>query len=252
MVINIVFGPFILWSISVYLGHIEPLLPYVSDLGVTPPEASLFSLMMNFGAFLLMLFTLIRYESIKTHQLFDVNPNDNIKNSVRKVNNWSLVSGICMSIGFGIVANFRNAESPVIQFVHNLGAVLGFLSTVCDMGLQSRAAFNMRDRSTGRFRCGLCTIALVLAVAYNALSIWSFLVYPEALKDKNVRLMWNSSQPGYVPHVMSTVLEWILIFMISPYILTFVSLFKRYSISKPIIVNKDNTIESIKIGDNQN
>ena len=245
----ICFNIFSRWGISICLGHIEPVLPFVSDLGVIPPEAPLFSLFMNFGSVLLIFFSIIRFESMKTFiNNNNRNPSTLNKQDLKKWNGRSLTTGICMATGFMLVANFRNSEGVLVQSIHNIGAVFGFFSTVTDMYFQSKVANGMSLTGTGRFRTILAICALILAITYNLLSVVSFASYSDALLNTELRLKWNSSESGYVFHVISTVLEWILIFSLSPYFFSFISQFRLFSLSKQLIVYKDineNSINSI-------
>ncbi|CAG2103384.1 unnamed protein product [Medioppia subpectinata] len=220
-----------IWTIATCMGHIQPYLPYVSDLGVIAPEAALFSLFMNIGAILITTFAYIRYQCNKTYSQTNKALPPEHREAIVRLNRRSLCAGLCMATGFAIVGNFRNAEGVVIQSVHNVGAVTGFVGTVTDMACQSLVARRMAMGRVARLRAWLATGALLLAVTYNALSILSFVLLPDALQDVNTRLMWASSQPGYIPHVMSTTLEWVLIFMICPYILSFVDQFKQWGLA---------------------
>ena len=226
-------------SVAVYYDHIEPFLPFVSDLGVLPPEASLFSIFMNVGSILIIFVAIIRYESTKTLNENNKSLTSDARQSIDFWNNCSLVTGMCMAVGFIIVANFRNSEGVIVQIIHNVGAVFGFFSTVFDMYFQSRVASTMSHNQMARVRLALTVWALALAVTYNVLSIVSFVLNPNALGDTLLRLKWSSDQNGYVLHVLSTFLEWILIFSLSPYFLTFVSQFKKFSLSKRLVVYKD-------------
>lgn len=219
------------------MGHIEPILPFVSDLGVTPPEASLFSLFMNCGAILVLIFNFIRYESTKTY--IQDNENTNDKQIIETHNKRSLISGLSMATGFLFVANFRNSEGYFVQTMHNIGAVFGFSSSVIDIYIQSKIAYELGHKNVARIRSIISGTCLLLVVGYVLLSICSFWLFPEALTDTNIRLKWNSDESGYNSHVIGTILEWILIFMLSPYFATFVSEFRRFEFSKQLIVYKD-------------
>jgi len=219
------------------MDHIEPILPFVSDLGVIPPEASLFSLFMNIGSILILIFTLIRFESTKID-----NQNINYmsdKSIINTFNRYSLITGLIMTTGFLFVANFRNSEGYVVQSIHNIAAVFAFSSSVFDIYFQSRMAQQFGNKNIARFRCLICGFCALMVVSYIVLSICSFVSYPEALSDTHKRLKWNNSETGYNSHLISTIFEWILMFMLSPYLATFVPQFKNFEFSKQIIVHKD-------------
>jgi len=219
------------------MDHIEPFLPFVSDLGVKPPEASLFSVFMNCGSILILTFVLIRHESTKSY-IENINSTYN-KSMIQRLNRRSLISGLLMVTGFLGVANFRNSEGIFIQTTHNISAVLGFGSAVFDIYLQSKIAFELGRKNTARIRCVLSGTCFILALVYNLLAFYSFSLLPEALFDTDRRLKWNNSEVGYTFHVVGTILEWVLIFLLSPYFATFISEFNKFKFSKQIIVYKD-------------
>lgn len=200
---------------------------------------------MNFGSILIILLAIIRFESTKHFIENSKNLTNDCKQVLTKLNTRSIISGFCMAMGFLLVANFRNSEGVFVQSSHNIGAVFGFFSTVTDMYFQSRSAHHMCQHLVSRVRFVLFWSSLVLAITYNLLSVVSFGLYSEALLDTELRLKWNTTQSGYAFHVTSTVLEWILIFSLSPYFLTFVSQLKKYSLSKRIVIFKDFNDNSI-------
>ena len=191
---------------------------------------------MNMGSTLLIFLSIIRFESTKTFIENNRTAATDSKLALKTWNRRSLITGLFMATGFMIVANFRNSEGVLVQSLHNIGAVFGFFSTVTDMYFQSKAANCMSLNGTARFRAILAVFALILAITYNLMAFVSFNLYSEAFLNTELRLKWNSSQDGYAFHVMSTVLEWILIFSLSPYFFSFVSQFKVFSLSKRLII----------------
>ena len=57
------------------------------------------------------------------------------------------------------------------------------------------------------------TIAVFLSGIFLLLS---WIEAEDKLMDTEFRLKWNSGQPGYLWHVLSTVFEWVLINTVSP------------------------------------
>lgn len=222
---------------AIALDDVEPFLPCISDLGVEPPESSLFSLFMNCGSFSILLFVLIRFEAMKT--LIEENRNHLTadKKLMKVWNRCSIISGIFMVIGFLIVSNFQNSEGKFVQTAHNVGAILGFFSAVVDMSFQNRLSFGLSFDSTGRFQRFLSLFILLLAVAYYSLSIWSYELHSKALLNEKARLKWNSNQDGYVVHVVSNTMEWVLVLSLGSYFFSFVGQLKRFSLSKQLLVS---------------
>ena len=226
------------WIIAYNLGHIQPFLPYISDLGVLTPEASIFSLLMNFGSLQLILFAIIRFEAIKTCINENKIRSQDIKQQLFLWNRRSFVSGLCMATGLAIAANFRDSEGPIVQTMHSIGAYFLFVSSVFEVYFGSKLAFCQSLDSTGRFRSFQCLLAFILTLVFLPSYTLSFDLYPIARIDTNARLMWNSSQEGYCFHIISSIDEWLLVINLSVYYFSYVSQFRHFSFNRQMIVMK--------------
>lgn len=234
--------PLLLWLFSTSLGHINPIFPYVSDLGIVPPEASLFSLCMCGGAALSALFVALRYDlnrsfagksTFLTVDSTDGSGSSETTKDLTKLGeilrhaSLSLRSGLCMSFGFLLIGCFRNNESVLIQVCHNVFTAFAFSSAMLDIYFESSAAAIRGDGRLAQFRRIILSLCVFFLVVYSTSGVFSMVVNRAAFDDKQVRLMWSSGEAGYLLHVISAVLEWILIYMLSPYFYTFHSMFVR-------------------------
>ncbi|XP_054166581.1 DNA damage-regulated autophagy modulator protein 1-like [Oppia nitens] len=237
MIISVALLPIILWPLGISLQHFEPFLPYISDMGVTAPAASLFTLMLIFAAILLLIFTTIRYEIIKENIISNNNLTDQTIRDLKSLNKHSLRTGICMSLGIIMVASFRASETLLVLTVHGISALINFIAFICDMYFQSRVANLMSDRRTGRLRLAMAIIVITMLIAVLGFAGWAAMVSPPELQEfmaTENRLKWKSSQNGYAFHILSTVCEWILILTYCPYFWTFISQFKVYTINEKL------------------
>lgn len=139
----------------------------------------------------------------------------------------SLISGLCMSVGFLLVGTFRNNETELVQLLHNVFAAFAFSCALADIYYEHRIASEMAQRHTARYRCVILGLCLVFLVVYSSSAVASLVANPTAFLQKQARLRWSSREPGYSLHVLSTSVEWMLIYMLSPYFYTFHSNFAR-------------------------
>ena len=215
---------------------------FCSDLGIVPPEASLFSLCMCGGAALSALFVALRYDlnrsfagksTFLTVDSTDGSGSSETTKDLTKLGeilrhaSLSLRSGLCMSFGFLLIGCFRNNESVLIQVCHNVFTAFAFSSAMLDIYFESSAAAIRGDGRLAQFRRIILSLCVFFLVVYSTSGVFSMVVNRAAFDDKQVRLMWSSGEAGYLLHVISAVLEWILIYMLSPYFYTFHSMFVR-------------------------
>ncbi|XP_054166580.1 DNA damage-regulated autophagy modulator protein 2-like [Oppia nitens] len=231
--------PFIIWILAVCQSKVVPIFPYISDVGTVPPGASLFSLMMNVIGFMLLMLAKIRYDIIKlsiAHK--DIIDGDNLV-AIKRWSRWSLISGCITSGSAVMIGNFRSAEMFLVQSVHCMVAATLFMGSIIDMAMQSKVAYLMSDKRTGRYRFILTIVNLFVNSVSGLTGLISLIqYYPEILENAN-RMAWDSSKPGYIPHVISALFEWFIAFIWCPYVLTYARDFKQYSLSKTLIVYKD-------------
>ena len=213
-------------------GHIEPILPIVSDLALLPPESSLFSLFLNLESIISLMFAIIRFES--NEALFEKckEISKESKQCIKTKNKLLLITGSVMFIGHMIVANFRCDE---INLIHSIGAIFAFGLAFIDMFIQSRIDYGLAQNSIAIVR----TVLSILMVCFNLVTVGSMLLTlgNTGALDAHYRLKWNSSQEGYYYHIISSISEWILMFILSVYYFTFYSHFNCSKFNTELIVS---------------
>ncbi|KAM9582341.1 DNA damage-regulated autophagy modulator protein 1 isoform 1-T1 [Guaruba guarouba] len=115
------------YVIAVLAGHVEPLVPYISDTGTKPPESGIFGFMINISALLGVITMCIRYLLIEKQ-------NESSHFIRSSCNVFSLCIGLMGCTGMGIVATFQELSVPS---VHDIGALVAFGSGVVYITLQS-------------------------------------------------------------------------------------------------------------------
>ena len=163
---------------------------------------------------------------------------ETVRQELRIWSRRSLTTGLCMAFGLAVSANFRDSEGMFVQTVHSFGAYFLFLSSVFEVWFQSRTDFLLLNRGKGIIRCIQAVISMFLVITFLPCYSLSFDMYPLAHLDINARLKWNSSQEGYYFHLISSFNEWILVFNLSLYYLSFVPQFRLFSFSKNLLVYK--------------
>ena len=172
---------------------------------------------------LLLVFVLIRFAFIKL-----INEKQNhLKEALKLWNNLSLVTGLLVTIGALIVANYRITE---MSFIHGIGANIVFYVSAVDMLFQSRSAFILSQKCIGITRAILSLLMLFFTLMVYIFGYWSLETNP-LIRDMNYRLHWDSTQEGYCYHMISVISEWILMGIQSVYYLTFVSQFKQIKLA---------------------
>ncbi|XP_069797366.1 DNA damage-regulated autophagy modulator protein 2b isoform X2 [Narcine bancroftii] len=101
---------------AVTLHHVDPLVPYISDIGTTPPERCLFGIMLSISAFLGVGTMYVRYKQVDALIREEASV-------VYRLNQVGFGLGLVSCLGLCIVANFQ--KTTLIQ-AHIVGAVLTF------------------------------------------------------------------------------------------------------------------------------
>lgn len=194
------------------------------------------------GAAVIALFVLLRFDLnrsfagqstfLTVHSADGSESSEILKNPTKQVEilrhaSLSLYSGLCMSLGFLLLGCFRNNESLLVQVCHNVFTAFGFFSAMLDIYFESSAASIRGDDKLAQFRRIILSLCAFFLVVYSTTGVSSIVANRAAFEDKKVRLMWSFGEAGYLLHVLSSVTEWILIYMLSPYFYTFRSIFVR-------------------------
>ena len=154
-----------------------------------------------------------RYMSIKTYNKTTGNT------MLNKYNTGSLMTGGLFITGAIIVSNF-NVQDYFTR--HCVGLFIFLLSGALDIYMWCLIAYAMNDVSTGRFRAKLLVIYCIIATASPLLHVYSMTLFPEVSDSYTMRLLWNSSQPGYAVHVVSGALEYCICIILVVYANQFV------------------------------
>uniref|UniRef100_A0A8C0J5J4 DNA damage regulated autophagy modulator 1 n=1 Tax=Chelonoidis abingdonii TaxID=106734 RepID=A0A8C0J5J4_CHEAB len=164
------------YVIAVLGGHVEPLVPYISDTGTKPPESGIFGFMINISAFLGAATMYIRYLIIEKQ-------NDSSNFMSPSCNLITLCIGLLGCIGMGIVANFQELSVPS---VHDGGALVAFGSGVVYITLQSVISFKScpqwNSHSTCYIRMAISVVSWI-AVIPSILFVYHIVKHEWPLPD---------------------------------------------------------------------
>lgn len=206
----------------------NPIFPFVSDLGVVIPGASFFTYSLCLGACFALIFFIIRYQ-ITTIMFKDQSLSlSDLTYPTIKYQNYSFITGTVMVLAMIGVGSFRNNEIAFVQIWHNFFAFLLFFTFVFDMYFERCLNFILSNNENLTIRNILYYITAIDLILVIITVLVSFLQFPDALFDTETRLRWSNDDPGYVTHVLSCILEWILILLMCPYLLTYRNLFQTY------------------------
>ncbi|XP_030070905.1 DNA damage-regulated autophagy modulator protein 1 isoform X2 [Microcaecilia unicolor] len=119
------------YVIAVLSGHVNPLVPYISDTGTNPPESGVFGFMISITAFLGAVTMYAKYKILEKQNEVSrfMNPLSNVA---------SLTTGLMGCTGMGIVATFQELAVPI---VHDVGALMTFICGVLYILSQSALSY---------------------------------------------------------------------------------------------------------------
>ena len=98
------------YTISVCLGHVIALLPYISDAGVLIPERAAFSWLINVGVIFQLLFGYIRFDQVASLKCLSA---DKCFSLVNKI---TFGIGVSVSIGLSLIGNFQLESNEKYPF----------------------------------------------------------------------------------------------------------------------------------------
>uniref|UniRef100_A0A670Z7G4 CWH43-like N-terminal domain-containing protein n=1 Tax=Pseudonaja textilis TaxID=8673 RepID=A0A670Z7G4_PSETE len=101
------------YIIGVLLHHVDPLLPYISDLGTTPPERSLFGITFCIAT------VYVRYKQVSA-----LNPEEP---KLLRLNKAGLAFGMVSCLGIFIIANFQGFTFHIIAIVSEWSLLFTFI-----------------------------------------------------------------------------------------------------------------------------
>ncbi|XP_066490188.1 DNA damage-regulated autophagy modulator protein 1 [Tiliqua scincoides] len=202
------------YVIAVLCGHVQPVFPYISDTGATPPESGIFGFMINVSAFLGAATMYIRYLITKQQ--------NEITNFIhRHFNVIVLFVGLVGCIGMSIVASFQELAVPS---VHDGGALVAFVSGVLYITLQTVISFKSCPQWSTRFTFRIrLTISVISSVAVILMIAFASMI-------SITKIDWNPGEKDYNYHLVSAICEWTVAFGFVFFFLTFIKDFQGVSI----------------------
>lgn len=163
------------YAVGIETGQIQPFpfLPYISDTGTKKPQSSIFTLLMVLSCFFLLPLIVLRYYQIQnSHYYIDSN----------KFNKSSLAFGCLLILGKVIVASFQLTSN---RYIHYIGAILYFLSTVLFAGCQVYITYKslpVGDRTTKIIFYVRLTLSVIMVISILVLVI--FFIPPLTVHNK--------------------------------------------------------------------
>ncbi|XP_034270075.1 DNA damage-regulated autophagy modulator protein 2 isoform X2 [Pantherophis guttatus] len=191
------------YVVGVFLHHIDTLVPYISDLGTTPPERCLFGIMLCFVSFLGIATIYVRYKQVSA-----LNPEEP---KMLRLNKAGLVIGMVSCFGICIIANF---QKTTVFFIHTFGAFLTFGIGVIYILVQTIISYKMQPQIHGK---DIFWIRFTILLCLSGI-------------DSLQRQHWNPQEKGYTFHIITTVSEWSLAFTFVSFFLTFIRDFQKISL----------------------
>ncbi|XP_036844027.1 DNA damage-regulated autophagy modulator protein 2 isoform X1 [Oncorhynchus mykiss] len=211
---------------AVLLGHVDLLVPYISDASAVVPERCVFGFMLSISSFLGVATVYVRYKQVQALAL-----GGELK--LHRLNCAGMVLGIMSSVGMCVVANF---QKTTIVSVHLLGAGLTFGCGTLYILVQTGVSYHMQPRFHGRdilwarTAVGLWTMASVIISFVSSAILYDDL--PGVDVDRKIR--WRPEETGYTAHLVSAVAEWCLAFSFICFFLTYIRDFQVVFLLSPM------------------
>nr|XP_033808928.1 DNA damage-regulated autophagy modulator protein 1 isoform X2 [Geotrypetes seraphini] len=117
------------YVIAVLSGHVDPLVPYISDTGTNPPESGVFGFMISIAAFLGAVTMYAKYKILEKQ-------NELAQFMTPLSNAASLIIGLMGCTGMGIVATFQDytahLTSAICEWIVAFTFICFFLTYIKD------------------------------------------------------------------------------------------------------------------------
>ncbi|XP_003220625.1 DNA damage-regulated autophagy modulator protein 2 [Anolis carolinensis] len=214
---------------AVLLHHVDPLVPYISDAGTTPPERCLFGIMLNVAALLGIATMYVRYRQVRA-----LIPEDH---KLLRLNKMGVVLGMVSCFGLCIIANFQKST---MFSMHVIGACITFGIGAIYILIQTILSYKMQPGIHGK---GIFWIRLAVLL-WCALSIGSMFISSMVLYKWGIgliqKLHWNPQEKGYAFHLASTVSEWSLAFSFISFFFTYIRDFQKISLRVEALLHGHN------------
>ncbi|XP_031169401.1 DNA damage-regulated autophagy modulator protein 1 [Sander lucioperca] len=202
------------YIIALFRHDVDIIFPYISDTGANPPESCIFGLMTFISACAGIATIYARYKLVEklSADTRVVSPH---------LNKAALVVGMFSCLGMCVVATF---QETTVTVVHDIGALLFFVSGVSYISLQSVISYHVypfgSSLSVCRARLAIATLAVL---AFFPTVICAFFV-------KQTTLHFNTGEKDYPFHLASAVCEWIVAFSFICFFLTYIEDFKLFTL----------------------
>ncbi|KAH9397310.1 photoreceptor cell maintenance [Tyrophagus putrescentiae] len=217
----------IVYTAAVFQGHVQPLLPYISDAGNDGFQAVIFTQLLNVISLLVIASTFIRYQQLRHYfqvlmEFQELNTNRTTtfnreaQTSIRHfmcINFRAFLVSILVSLSTITLANFSNRDWLVL---HTVGAVVAatgmcvyawsmvkMCSQLSAAGLESKPTSLIIISALGSFAYFLCAAASGASM-FLCPNRADFFLVP-------FRAQWTSQQPGYWWHVLAAASEYVLV-----------------------------------------
>ncbi|XP_066479809.1 DNA damage-regulated autophagy modulator protein 2 isoform X2 [Tiliqua scincoides] len=216
---------------AVLLRHVDPLVPYISDSGTTPPERCLFGIMLNISSALGMATVYVRYKQVNA-----LNPEEL---EILRLNKAGFALGLVSSFGLCIIANF---QKTTFIYMHVIGACLTFGIGTIYILVHTILSYKMQPGIHGKdiFWIRL-TVLLWCASSIVSMFISSVVLYSGLYGTGLVQKQhWDPQTKGYAVHIASTVSEWSLAFSFLTFFFTYIRDFQKISLRTEALLDGPN------------
>ncbi|XP_042322255.1 DNA damage-regulated autophagy modulator protein 2 [Sceloporus undulatus] len=216
---------------AVLLHHVDPLVPYISDAGTTPPERCLFGIMLNIAALLGIATMYVRYKQVSA--LIPEEP------KLLRLNKVGIVLGMVSCFGLCIIANFQKSS---VFSMHVIGACMTFGVGAIYILTQTILSYKMQPEIHGKgiFWIRL-TVLLWCALSTGSMFISSMILYSGLYGTGLIqKLHWDPQEKGYAFHIASTVSEWSLAFSFISFFFTYIRDFQKISLRTEALLQGNN------------
>lgn len=203
------------YVIATLRGDVDVIFPYISDTGNSPPESCIFGLMTSITAMAGVGTMYARYKFIERliEKTGGVRPCCNLA---------GFIVGLLSCLGMCVVATF---QETVVTVVHDLGALLFFLTGVLYIFIQTCISYQAYPFGSSKAMCR--TRALITTIA--SLALIPTVVC--ALLVKSTKLHWNGDEMDYGFRLASAVCEWTVAFSFVFFFLTYIREFKLFTLT---------------------
>ncbi|XP_038053134.1 DNA damage-regulated autophagy modulator protein 2-like [Patiria miniata] len=224
------------YIIAVRLGHVYPILPFISDTGALHPENCVFGQMLNLTSFFLVFIVYIRHK-----QVTQEGPTE-----LLEFNKASTLLGYTAALFISLVGNVQidvNSQHAIETEVHLFSAFMAFGGGLLFSLTQSWITYKLAD-DFWSYSMAALRFTLTFAGVVFSVTLLEFreLANAEFNGTYAQTLHWNPHDGGYVNHVYSSVSEYMMGFILTALVL---SLYKEFSAIKPPTGDKNNPVAKV-------